>query len=243
MGKPLLFFNEGMKLYGILSEVEGSKGVVVFFHGFTGDKNEANNLFVEAESRFNKEGLSTFRFDFRFSKTNSNNSESDGTISEMLPSAWISDGFFVTRKIKQLFPQKKIHLVGLSMGGLVSIHVAANEKVNSLILWSAVIDSESLFNDSSTNWIKTLMPKNYEKFIADFIENNPIKLYTKLNNVPVLIVAGEKDTAIPISQAETLFRLLKNSKLVVIPEADHVFSTKKNELFEVTLNWIRSSNF
>lgn len=239
MRKLLSFVNEGMKISGILSEVENSKDAVIFFHGFTGDKNEANDLFVEAENCFNKQGISTFRFDFRFSKTNSNKSESDGTISEMLPSAWISDGLFVTRKIKQILPQKKIHLLGLSMGGLVGIHVATNEKVSSLILWSAVIDSESLLSNS-TEWIKNIMPKNYEAFIADFVRNNPIKLYTKLSNIPVLIVAGEKDVAVPASQAEKFHKLLKNSKLIVIPEADHVFSTKKNELFEVTLNWIKS---
>ncbi|MGB9758670.1 MAG: alpha/beta hydrolase family protein [Thermoproteota archaeon] len=239
MKKPTLFFNEGMKISGILSEVEGSEDIVIFFHGFTGDKNEANNLFVEAENYFNREGISTFRFDFRFSKTNSNKSESEGTIDEMLPSAWISDGLFVTRKIKQLFSKKKIHLVGLSMGGLVGIHVAVNEKVNSLILWSAVVDSESLL-DGSKEWIKSIMPKNYEAFVADFARNNPVKLYNKLTNTPIFIVAGEKDITVPVSQAEMFHKLLENSKLVVIPEADHVFSTKKNELFEATLGWIKS---
>ena len=238
MEKPMLFFNEGMKISGILSEVEGSKEIVIFFHGFTGDKNEANNLFVEAENYFNRESISTFRFDFRFSKTNYNKSESEGTIEEMLPSAWISDGLFITREIKQLFSKKKIHLVGLSMGGLVGIHVAVNERVDSLVLWSAVIDSESLLS-GSTEWIKNIMPKNYEAFIADFVRNNPIKLYNKLTNTPILIVAGEKDVAVPATQAEKFHKLLGKSKLVVIPEADHVFSTRKNELFEVTLNWIK----
>lgn len=233
-----MFLNNGMKISGILSEVENSKDIVIFFHGFTGDKNEANNLFVEAENYFNKEGFSTFRFDFRFSKTNFNKSESDGTIEEMLPSTWISDGLFVTRKIKQLFPEKKIHLVGLSMGGLVGIHAAVNEKVNSLVLWSAVIDSESLL-DKSTEWIKSIMPKNYEVFILDFIRNNPIKLYNKLTTIPILVIAGEKDFVVPITQAEKFHKLLGNSKLVVISDADHVFSSKKNELFRETLNWLK----
>lgn len=243
MKRSLSLINESMKIYGILSEVENSMDIVVLFHGFTGDKNEANDLFIDAENFFNKAGISTFRFDFRFSKTNSNKSESDGEISDMLPSAWISDGLLVTEEIKSLFPLKKIHLIGLSMGGLVGMHVASREKVSSLVLWSAVIDSKLLLNSvsSSDNWIKSIMPQNYEAFLEDFVRNNPINLYGKLKYLPVLIVAGEKDSVVPVTQAEMLHKLLENSKLIVVSEADHVFSTKKENLLKVTLDWIKSS--
>jgi len=102
MKQKLYLFNKGMKIACVFSEVENSKDIIVFFHGFTGDKDEANKLFVKAEEYFNKHCFSTFRFDFRFSKTDSNSSESDGRITDMLPSEWISDGLLVTRKIKEM---------------------------------------------------------------------------------------------------------------------------------------------
>ena len=75
---------------------------------------------------------------------------------------------------------------------------------------------------------KQNMP-HYYRFYEDFIENEErltIKRAVANLKIPYLIIHGEKDTSVSISEAKKLHIWNPNSTLKTIENADHVFNTK-----------------
>ncbi len=68
-------------------------------------------------------------------------------------------------------------------------------------------------------------------------------VYNRLNTIriPVLIINGEKDFAVPLSQGKKLQNAIQGSKLVTIPYAGHISSFEEPEAVnEVVCNFLKS---
>ncbi len=61
-------------------------------------------------------------------------------------------------------------------------------------------------------------------------------------SVPALVIAGEEDTIIPVSAAETLDREIPRSRLVVLPRAGHLSNLEAPDEFSLALADFLSSN-
>jgi len=235
--------NKGMKLVGRVAVPDkGPEACLVLFHGFGGWKDETKNLFVNASMRATEMGLACVRFDFRFSKTDTNSSESEGTLAQMLPSEWISDAKAIVEYCRERFASLKLGAVGLSMGGLVGCHIAAEGLVDAFVSWSAPVDFASGFaEERAKNTVGKSLGGNLDSFMQDIMKYNPIRVTPNIA-VPVLAVAGEKDEMVPPSQARLLFDSTGGAKsLYMIGGADHVFSNHQSEVIGISLAWLKQT--
>ena len=232
--------NKGMRLVGRVAVPDGSpKACLVLFHGFGGWKDETKDLFVHASARATDMGFACVRFDFRFSKTDANKSESEGTLLDMLPSEWISDARAIVAYCRTKFSDLKLGVVGLSMGGLVGCHVAAEGLVDAFVAWSAPVDFTSGFNqERDKSIVGKSLRGNVDNFMQDVLKYNPVEVVPKIA-VPVLAVAGEKDETVPPAQARLLFDSAGGQRsFYIIGGADHVFSSHQTEVIGMSLAWL-----
>lgn len=235
--------NKGMKLVGRVAVPDkGPEACLVLFHGFGGWKDETKNLFVNASMRATEMGLACVRFDFRFSKTDTNSSESEGTLAQMLPSEWISDAKAIVEYCRERFAGLKLGAVGLSMGGLVGCHIAAEGLVDAFVSWSAPVDFASGFaEERAKNTVGKSLEGNLDSFMQDIMKYNPIRVTPNIA-VPVLAVAGEKDEMVPPTQARLLFDSAGGRRsFYMIGGADHVFSNHQSEVIGISLAWLNQT--
>jgi dienelactone hydrolase len=233
--------NKGMKLVGVVSRPDRQPlACLVLFHGFGGWKDETNELFVRTSRSATEQGFACARFDFRYSKTERNGSESDGGLNQMSPSEWISDARLIVAHCRQRFPGLKVGAVGLSMGGLVLCNIAAEGIVDAMAAWSApmTLEQEQHNEEVVANLRKSMGP-SFDAFLEDVRRHSPAKAAPKIG-VPVLAVAGEKDAMVPPSDAKLLFDSVPGKKsMLMIGGADHVFSSNQAEVIAMTLSWFR----
>jgi dienelactone hydrolase len=263
--KPVCFLNNNQKLFGILHmpKQRGKFPAIIFCHGFMGHKLGARHggrLFVKAGRTLAREGFVVLRFDFRGS------GDSYGEFEDMTTSAEISDlkaalKFLTT--VKQI-DKKRIGVVGLSLGGTVSICTAAiDHRIGAVTSWSGVAFLEDVFRVNifgEENYQKLMkngfydiirdgQPVGYrinKKFFMDLKNHNPIEAVAKISPRPVLIVHGTKDVVVPGENAEALYKSArKPKKLQWIKGADHVFMErdKTAEVIAVTTKWFKEVFF
>ena len=170
---------------------------------------------------------------------------------------WSLDDYcdFVQEFIKNL-GLEKFSLLGHSFGGSLSIKLSLRfpEKIDRLYLVSAAcfrrksIKKRILFVIAKIFKIFSFIPflrKAFYKFIvrkSDYSYTDGImrEIYLKVIKqdlsdilekikVPTNIIWGEKDNITPLKQARIVNQKIKNSKLIVIPGADHDINTKYPE--------------
>jgi len=238
--ETVILYNKGMKLVGRVTVPQGEPSAcVVLFHGFSGYKDESGQLFVHAARKAVELSMGCVRFDFRYSKTDKNASESDGSLKGMLPSEWISDAKMIVAEARRRFPDSKVGAIGLSMGGLVAINVAAQGLLDALVTWSAPVDQGRLVSISRiVDFVRSGAVNDVKAFSDDISRCNPIKVASKLV-IPVLAVAGELDDTVPPDQARLLFEAAQGGKSIyVVGGADHVFSKQQAEVIGISMAWL-----
>jgi pimeloyl-ACP methyl ester carboxylesterase len=55
-------------------------------------------------------------------------------------------------------------------------------------------------------------------------------------NKPTLIIVGEEDTMLPVSKSKELSRLIKNSRMVIVPDAGHCVMLEQSENVNKIMN-------
>ena len=166
---------------------------------------------------------------------------------------WLED-FTEELKIQDFY------LLGYSFGGAVAAKTAVKypQRVQKLFLVaSAVIRIKTAKKNASAGVAKIIklfsfLPlynffrKAIYKFIikkSDYIYTEGVMKETYLNvveddvsyklpfiKVPTVIIWGDKDQSVPIEDAKVINQKIKNSKLIIIPGADHLLHKKMPEL-------------
>jgi len=166
---------------------------------------------------------------------------------------WLED-FTAELKLQEFY------LLGYSFGGAVAAKMTVKypQRVQKLFLVaSAVIRKKTAQKEASAGIAKfiklfqflpfyPLFRKAVYKFIirkSDYVYAEGIMKETYLNvisddvsyklsfiKVPTVIIWGDKDQSVPIEDAHIINRKIKNSKLVIIPGADHLLHKKMPEL-------------
>ncbi|MGQ9479627.1 MAG: alpha/beta hydrolase [Thermoproteota archaeon] len=251
---PIFLSNMGEKISGVIHVPDRVPApAVLFCHGFTGDRIETHRLFVRAARRITREGFVAFRFDFRGS------GESEGEFEDMTVSSEISDLNVVIDFLKgrREVMEDKIGVIGLSLGGSVSILTAAqNQVIKAVCTWSSPADLKPLSNvrKSLGTGGEEIFEKEYidlpsgyrvrKTFFMDLLKHDVLAGCAKISPRPLLIIHGSNDTIVPIQHARSLYEKAgEPKKLIIIEGADHTFNRRdwEEEVFEYTFKWFKEN--
>ncbi len=250
-----VFENKGQKIVGIL-HLPDSKNppAVIMSHGWTGNKNE-HGLFINAAKEFCKNGFAVLRFDFRGS------GESEGKFEDVNFTGEASDLKAAVEFMKNKnIDKNKIGLLGLSMGGAVSV-LAYNTEIKTIVLWSPAIHTKEIFMKIiGEETVKKIEEKGYydlhkephawrtktefriaKKFL-DEAKNLDIPSIFKKIKCPTLIVHGGADEVVDVEFSKQLVKDgNRNIFLEVIEGADHVFHAHEHEkqVIALSLNFLK----
>lgn len=218
-----------------------AKGLVIFSHGFTGNKAESGRLFVTTARELAKAGFAALRFDFWGS------GDSSGEFYQMTPNTEISDLKNVIRWAHQQ-GWTNIGLLGLSFGGAVTICTASqipDGAIQTMVTWSSVPSFKFW------NHIPNPKPSHYtsenpihmpgKKFFSDRPKIDVPEAYVRLS-FPKLQIQGTNDIAGFREEFSKYFPVARPvKKHVVIPGGDHVFTTWKHrkQVISLTVQWFK----
>jgi pimeloyl-ACP methyl ester carboxylesterase len=142
-----------------------------------------------------------------------------------------------------------VFLLAHSLGGVPEIYSAANAQdeniaINGIILISTVKQLNFWPDEMMEEWkqnkvfykknnrTKQLLPQG-EEFLSEILKSGTewnVEKEIKKLKIPILIVHGDDDEAIPVEQGRKLFEWVKNNNknafLEIIPGATHTFNTK-----------------
>lgn len=236
MEHPITFLNsKHNKLRGILSTQtdDPSKPIVLFVHGHSSDKNTKN--FVRFAHIFNDNNIPSLRFDI------SGHGESEGIFQEVTVSQAVDDILSAIKFLKEK-RYKKIGLIGSSFGGLASIIVAS--KISDLFCLALIspvsnyeekykLEGEQFLNDWKQKGIRSYQSGRKGEltlkysFYEDAMRNDAYPAASKIK-APTLIVHGDNDDIVPLSQSVRFSELVPGSQLEIIHDADHTYTFPKH---------------
>lgn len=229
--------------YGL--ENIASAPCLIFVHGFKGFKDWG--FFPFLGNYFSDKGFFVLTFNFSHNGVNSSTSlfsEMDKfakntislEISELneLIIAY-NDGYFGEKK------SNKVALIGHSRGGAVSLLSSLVNRIPvAYVVWSSVAKLDRYTERQKNEWRKKgfieafnsrtrqMMRMNID--LLDDIENNingslNLENSVKSLNKPLLIIHGEEDLTVPISEAEQIFSWSdqKITEIFRVPNTGHTF--------------------
>ena len=252
--------SRGLTLRGMIHTPQ-NKGtripIVCLFHGFTGNKIGPHFISVKLSRLLEKAGIASVRFDFGGS------GESDGEFFDMTISKELMDAKAILAFVKSLdfVDGDKIGIVGFSMGSVIGSILAddCRDEIKSLCLWAPARNMKQIylarnfemcdFSEISEEEKKEVFTQGY-KYISGLTLSteflNDLECLDLLRRATtykknVLILHGEKDTAVPLFNSEYYLKAYGNrAKLHVIKGADHTFSCPpwENEVLEFTVSFL-----
>lgn len=246
MKKPISFKNGyGLTLRGFVYTPKSEKKktnkkddtAILFLHGFPG--NCEGGTAKKMGTTFSKKGYLIMVFDFNGTRS------SDGKFEDKLMSKEVADIKYAINFLEKNYTYKKLVVIGHSTGAIdVSLYAHKDKRISKLVLMGAESNLKHSvrydFTDEQVHdfwtkgyivykhgreWLKNKKLKKafYDEFFVLDIKKS-IKKYRR----PLLIIHGEKDEAIPLTDPKELYRFAnKPKKLVIIPGADHRFTKKK----------------
>lgn len=242
--------------------------MVIFVHGFKGFKDwGTHNLVAEY---FVTQGLRFLKFNF------SHNGTTPEAPVDFVDLGAFGDNTFTkefndlekviafAKSGEEFSAPESLHLLGHSRGGGTGIIQATiDSRVEKLITWAAISDFSSLWKkEEEAEWRKKGVIYSYNTRTK---QHTPLKIdllhdlekharsYNILHaaaniNKPWLIIHGDEDENVLLSEAEKLKEKSPNSELYIIPHANHVFGashpyTKEDLPLELQLACEKSVEF
>ncbi len=203
---------------------------IMFLGGFRSDMEGTKALFLEKLCQ--KQGRAYMRFDYR------GHGESEGKFEEACISDWLQDATDVLEN----FTSEKVMLVGSSMGGWIALLLALQypQKIHSVIGLAAAPDFTTwMERDMSDDQRSALETQGYFYLENDYdapyiitkhlLEDGRHNMLLDKNNnleMPVCLIQGKKDTAVPWETAEVIKDTVTAGKaeIILLEEADHRLS-------------------
>ena len=232
MEEKVFFQNSNrLKLCGVLSNPTNDlkNPIIILVHGFATGKDRKST--VSLSNELNKKNISTFRFDL-FA-----HGESEGSFEDITMSEAVDDILQAIHFVKEK-GYIKIGLIGSSFGGMASV-VSASKTDDLFVLglkcpvsdyievWAARRTPEQIQQWKRTNmemYTNSLGTAIKIKFglYEDAIKYNVYEIAKDIH-IPTIIIHGDVDDNVPVSQSIKTAESIPNCKLVIIPGATHRF--------------------
>lgn len=211
-GHKDVFFTakDGVRLHGwYVAASNEKKGTVLFLHGYS------RNISIEISKVLwlASEGYDVFAFDYR------GYGKSDGipTIAGVhLDTQAALDTIFKIEGART----DRVFVLGQSLGGAIAIYSVANsphkDRIKALIIDCAF----SSYRDIAREQIRRLIVTWPLGYLSEFIEDDfsPVRWIGQISPVPVVIIHGDMDEAIPIRHGLSLYRAALEPKEFWIAE-------------------------
>ena len=244
MEKRFKLTNEyGIELRGSFKSPANFKGkmpVVIMASGYGGSGSRSRTWSV-LEKRLLSAGICTVLFDY----TGQGNSQ--GNIRDLVPFRAVNELKMFVDEVTQIgsVDKTRVGLLGSSFGGLVSLIYCANYTgIKLLGLKSPVSDyAEVRELQLGTHGIQKwrdqgiIVLDGIESKYEFYVQSKAINVYTNLAGsieIPCLIVHGDADTNVPVTQSKLLHERLPNSELRIVSGANHGY--KEGNSFEMMVN-------
>ncbi|MCS7112014.1 MAG: alpha/beta fold hydrolase [Ignisphaera sp.] len=243
--KPLTFLSNGLELSAYIhTPTSTPSSIVLMLHGFTGNKIEANRLFVDIARALCSVGLAAFRFDYRC------HGESPLPFEEFKLDYAIEDAENALNFIEATYRPRRVGVVGLSMGGHIAIKIASKyqSRISTISLLAPAVDIGKLAEAARSTVPKidgyyVFGPHRLkEEGVVSIVRSNAMELAESIA-IPVLIIHAKNDSVVPYKQSEEFYTRLKSleKKLVPLDEGEHVFITytSRAKVLSEVVNWLR----
>ncbi len=219
--------SNGYILRGLFSKPDHDfKNIIVMLHGFTGHKNENGYLFKQLTKTLTNNSFATLRFDFMGS------GESDGDFTDFTFFTEMADAKLIIQEAYRLNGNKKVILLGFSMGGAVASRVSLELKdyLEKLILLSpagnmpTLIHNRFLTHQIDENGNIDMGGYYMNKRIDDAFNGYDMYKDIETFDLPVLIVQGSSDQSVPVATSKKYDELYPHSKYVLIEGSEHCYT-------------------
>ena len=217
--------------------------LVIFAHGFKGFKDwGTHNLVAEY---FAQKGFRYLKFNFSHNGTTPENPLDFADLGLFSDNTFTKEFFDLDQVItfacsgKEFKPAQQLSLIGHSRGGGLCIIQAANDqRISKLITWASIADFSSLWKrEQLAEWREKGVIYTYNTRTK---QNTPLKVnllydlekhhkeYNILEaaariEIPWLIIHGDEDENVLLTEAERLQEQNENARFMIIPYANHVF--------------------
>ncbi|MCQ6267932.1 alpha/beta fold hydrolase [Fictibacillus sp. WQ 8-8] len=213
--------------------------VLLFAHGFTGDKIGGNRMGVKIARHLSNEGYIVVRFDFIGSGESQGEFAQDTTFS-----GWLEDVRTVvnwTSQIEQVDP-KRLGVIGHSLGGALVTYLASiDTRIKAACALAPVSYLEQNFRQTiigPTLWEKSIQGEVIENFYGKKFSLFPIfaldlvqyDIQAAASQItqPFLIIHGKQDQAVPVENSYDLVNSIpiQEKSLLVYDQEEHLFTEK-----------------
>jgi len=206
--------SDGLKLKGWFIPSDKSNDTIIVMHGYPTNKADVLPFSMFLLKKFN-----VFLFDFR-SFGESEGSYTTAGFKE------VNDLDAAVKYLKSRKDVKNIGALGFSLGGSVAIMNKNN-------------DIKAIVSDSAYSNLNNIIEAMYKPFFFmkyPFVQLNRVysKIFFNVDpkdvspensikniNKPILIIHGEKDSQIPVNEANILHNANKKTELWIVENADH----------------------
>jgi len=218
--KNIAFTSNGFSLRGILHHPGiPLPPVVIGSHGLLSSSNSPKQLAL-AEA-CNAHGIAFFRFDHRGC------GQSEGDFKEVTSLAARCNDLISAIKTIQLRKDTgdRISLFGSSMGGVVCISATAYFDIDSLVIFASPVRTASITESQAKSNDADSMDSTFDKKTLQWDISDRLK-----NLHHILIVHGDSDQIVPVSNAHEIYEKVGNPKKMVIQKnGDHRMSDKRHQ--------------
>jgi dipeptidyl aminopeptidase/acylaminoacyl peptidase len=221
--------SDGKKIYGILHLPRNpSPPCVIASHGLFSSKE--SEKFVAIGEFFSAQGIAVIRYDHQGC------GESEGDLSETTVSSRIHDlEAIIDLAAHHPLLGDRFGLLGSSMGGFISIFTgAADHRVRALALWAT---PARLGGNKQDTEEEVALNDTFYKDAQKYDAQETIK---DMGNC--LVLHGEADEVVPLSQARELYASAQPPKhLEVFPKGDHRFTDpqQRRKAVKMSLEWFQ----
>ncbi len=233
-------------------EVNGKLPLAIIIGGSgPTDRNGNQQMVVNNSLKFLAEGLydneiATFRYDKRIVKQMKQRTINEKNIRF---GDFIDDAVAVLEYFKKNKRFSKIYIIGHSQGSLVGMVAAqggadgfvsiagAGQEIDDVIVDQLAKQAPGLVDNARTSFddlrangvaynyspgLASIFRKDIQPFIYSWMQYDPKVEIAKLN-IPILIINGDKDTQVQVSEAELLKNAKPDAEYLIIPKMNHIF--------------------
>ncbi len=219
--------NRGDMLSGVLHHPQGKpKGAAILCHGMDSDKESEKMIFLGR--RFAETGVLALRFDFAYV------GESSGKFEDITYSGEVEDLKAAHALVQDREPGR-IALFGSSMGGTIALLFAAVEpRIAALVTLAAPVHPETfptrlLTGAQLREWrdrgFAIYNGRRLNISLLEDLERLDVPRSARNVKCPVLILHGDADAVVPVTEAYELCGILTGAKrLSILKGSDHRLS-------------------